>query len=108
MQHLHDMYQQPFGIDPVYEEESVVFITSENAETYAPVRITVAYGGQIPVPKGTSNSGVLSACCRTLRDYLPTPGELRNSQCLPGLLRTSEKSCRMHAQILSLVGQSAI
>jgi|SRR5271156_307132 hypothetical protein len=64
MQHLHDMYQQPLGIDPVYEEESVVFITSENAETYAPVRITVAYGGQIPVPKGTSN--------RKYRLLLPT------------------------------------
>ena len=27
MQHLHDMYQQSFRIDPVYEEEKVVFIT---------------------------------------------------------------------------------
>src|SRR5271156_1196597 len=27
MQHLHDMYQQPFRIDPIYEEEKVVFIT---------------------------------------------------------------------------------
>jgi hypothetical protein len=51
MQHLRDMYQQPFRIDPVYEEEKVVFVTSEIAETYAPVRITVAYGGQNPVPK---------------------------------------------------------
>ena len=51
MQHLHDMYQQPFRIDPIYEEEKVVFITPEVAETYVPVRITVAYGGQNPVPK---------------------------------------------------------
>src|SRR5271156_5680688 len=51
MQHLHDMYQQSFRIDPVYEEEKVVLITSDVAETYAPVRITVAYGGQNPVPK---------------------------------------------------------
>lgn len=51
MQHLHDMYQQPFRIDPVYEEEKVVFITPDIAETYAPVHITVAYGGQNPVPK---------------------------------------------------------
>lgn len=51
MHHLHDMYQQPFRIDPIYEEEKVVFITPEIAETYAPVRITVAYGGQNPVPK---------------------------------------------------------
>ena len=51
MQHLHDMYQTPFRIDPDYNEEKVVFITPEVAETYAPVRITVAYGGQNPVPK---------------------------------------------------------
>jgi len=51
IQHLHDMYQQPFRIDPNYQEEKVVFITPEIAETYAPVRITVAYGGQNPVPK---------------------------------------------------------
>jgi hypothetical protein len=51
MQHLHDMYQQPFRIDPIYEEEKVVFLTPEIAETYAPVRITVAYGGQNPAPK---------------------------------------------------------
>ena len=51
MEHLRDMYQQPFRIDPIYEEEKVVFITPDIAETYAPVRITVAYGGQNPVPK---------------------------------------------------------
>ncbi len=51
MQHLHDLYQQPFRIDPIYEEEKVVFITPEIAETYAPVRITVGYAGQNPIPK---------------------------------------------------------
>lgn len=51
MQHLHGVYQQPFRIDPTYEEEKVVLITPEIAETYAPVRITVAYGSQNPVPK---------------------------------------------------------
>jgi hypothetical protein len=51
MQHLHEMYQQPFRIDPTYEDEKVVFITPEIAETYVPVQITVAYGGQNPVPK---------------------------------------------------------
>ena len=51
IQHLHDMYQTPFRIDPEYNEEKVVFITPDIAETYAPVRITVAYGGQNPVPK---------------------------------------------------------
>jgi hypothetical protein len=51
LQHLHDMYQQSFRIDPLYEEEKVVFITSNIAETYAPVMITVAYAGQNPVPR---------------------------------------------------------
>ena len=51
MQHLHDMYQGPFRIDPIYEEEKVAFLTPDIAETYAPVKITVAYGGQNPVPR---------------------------------------------------------
>jgi hypothetical protein len=51
MQHLHEMYQQPFRIDPIYDEEKVAFITSDIAETYIPVQITVAYGGQNPLPK---------------------------------------------------------
>jgi ketosteroid isomerase-like protein len=49
--HLHDMYQGTFRIDPIYEDEKVVFLTSNIAETYAPVKITVAYGGQNPVPR---------------------------------------------------------
>ena len=51
MQHLHDMYQQPFRIDPIYEEEKVVFLNVDIAETYVPVRISVAYAGQNPAPK---------------------------------------------------------
>jgi len=51
IQHLHDMYQTSFRIDPIYNEERVVFITGDIAETYAPVKITVAYGGQNPVPR---------------------------------------------------------
>ncbi len=51
IQHLHDMYQGAFRIDPIYEEEKVVFLTPEVAETYAPVKITVAYGGQNPIPR---------------------------------------------------------
>jgi hypothetical protein len=51
MRHLHDMYQQPFRIDPTYDDEKVVFISPEIAETYVPAQITVAYGGQNPVPK---------------------------------------------------------
>jgi hypothetical protein len=45
------MHQQPVRIDPIHDEEKVVFITPEIAETYIPVQITVAYGGQDPVPK---------------------------------------------------------
>jgi ketosteroid isomerase-like protein len=51
MQHLHDMYQGTFRIDPTYEEEKVVFLKNDIAETYAPVKITVAYSGQNPVPR---------------------------------------------------------
>jgi ketosteroid isomerase-like protein len=51
MQHLREMYQGTFRIDPIYDEEKVVFLRPDIAETYAPVNITVAYGGQNPVPK---------------------------------------------------------
>jgi ketosteroid isomerase-like protein len=51
VRHLRDMYRTPFRIDPIYGEEKVVFITPDVAETYAPVKITVAYAGQNPVPK---------------------------------------------------------
>lgn len=51
LQHLHDIYQGPFRIDPDYAGEKVVGLTPDVAETYAPVRITVAYAGQTPVPK---------------------------------------------------------
>jgi hypothetical protein len=51
VQHLREMYQGTFRIDPIYEGEEVVFLKSDIAETYAPVNITVAYGGQNPVPK---------------------------------------------------------
>jgi ketosteroid isomerase-like protein len=49
--HLREMYQGPFRIDPHYDEEKVIFIKPDVAETYAPVKITVAYAGQNPVPK---------------------------------------------------------
>jgi ketosteroid isomerase-like protein len=51
IQHLREMYQGTFRIDPIYEEEKLVFLKPDIAETYAPVNITVAYGGQNPVPK---------------------------------------------------------
>ena len=43
--------QGPFRIDPIYDEEKVVFLRPDIAETYAPVKITVAYGGQNPAPR---------------------------------------------------------
>jgi hypothetical protein len=49
--HLHDLYQGTFQIDPIYEEEKVVFLSPAVAETYAPVKITVAYAGQNPIPR---------------------------------------------------------
>jgi hypothetical protein len=51
MEHLHEMYQTPFKIEPIYDEERVVFIRKDIAETYSPVNSTVAYAGQQPVPK---------------------------------------------------------
>lgn len=44
MQHLHDMYQHPFRIDPDYANEKIVFPTLGVAETYVPVNITAVYG----------------------------------------------------------------
>jgi hypothetical protein len=50
--HLGDLYRAgSFHIEPDYDRERVVGITSEVAEVYVPVRITVAYAGQTPVPK---------------------------------------------------------
>jgi hypothetical protein len=51
MRHFHDLYQAPFRIDPDYSREKVVGLTPDVAETYVPVKITVAYAGQTPVPK---------------------------------------------------------
>jgi hypothetical protein len=51
MRHFHDLYQGPFRIEPDYFKERVVGLTVDVAETYVPARITVAYGGQTPVPK---------------------------------------------------------
>jgi len=52
MQHLADIYSAgPFRIDPDYARVKVVGLTRDVAETYAPVKITVAYAGQTPVPK---------------------------------------------------------
>jgi len=50
--HLGDLYNAgSFRIDPDYDKEKVVGLTHDVAETYVPVKITVAYAGQTPVPK---------------------------------------------------------
>ena len=52
LQHLDDLYKAgPFKIDPDYDQEKVVGLDHNVAETYVPVNITVAYAGQTPVPK---------------------------------------------------------
>ena len=50
--HLGELYKAGhFHIDPDYNREKVVGLTSDVVETYVPVDITVAYAGQTPVPK---------------------------------------------------------
>jgi hypothetical protein len=52
VEHLDDLYRAgPFTIDPDYDKEKVAGLSREVAETYAPVKITVGYAGQRPVPK---------------------------------------------------------
>jgi len=52
MRHLAEIYDAgTFRIDPDYDKEKVVGLTPDVAETYVPVKITVAYAGQTPVPK---------------------------------------------------------
>ncbi len=51
VRHLHDvLFGGPFRIDPDYTKAHAVLFTQDVAETYVPVQITVAYGGQQPVP----------------------------------------------------------
>ena len=52
MHHFAEIYDAgSFRIDPDYDKEKVVGLTRDVAETYVPVKITVAYAGQTPVPK---------------------------------------------------------
>jgi hypothetical protein len=51
VQHIHDISEGAFRIDPEYARVKTVGLTHDVAETYAPVNITVAYAGQTPVPK---------------------------------------------------------
>ena len=52
IQHLAAIYDAgSFRIDPDYDKEKVAGLTRDVAETYVPVKISVAYAGQTPVPK---------------------------------------------------------
>jgi hypothetical protein len=51
LSHFHDLYQGTFVMAPDYARVKTVGLTSEVAETYAPLDITVAYAGQTPLPK---------------------------------------------------------
>ena len=52
MHHFAELYNAgPFRIDPDYDRERVVGLTHDVAQAYVPVKITVAYAGQTPVPK---------------------------------------------------------
>ncbi len=51
MQHFADLYAGTFVMDPDYARVKTVGLTADVAETYAPLRISVAYAGQTPVPK---------------------------------------------------------
>ncbi len=50
-QHIHDLLQGTFHIEPDYQKVKVAGLTHDVAETYSPVHISVSYGGQNPVPK---------------------------------------------------------
>jgi hypothetical protein len=52
LRQLGELYNAgSFHIEPDYERVKVVGIAPDVAETYAPVKITVAYAGQTPTPK---------------------------------------------------------
>jgi hypothetical protein len=52
LSHLGELYNAgSFHIEPDYERVKVVGIAPDVAETYSPVKITVAYAGQTPIPK---------------------------------------------------------
>jgi hypothetical protein len=51
VQHIRDISEGPFRIEPDYARVKTVGLTHDVAETYAPVHITAAYAGQTPIPK---------------------------------------------------------
>jgi len=51
MHHFADLYSGTFVMAPDYGRVKTVGLTKDVAVTYAPLNITVAYGGQTPAPK---------------------------------------------------------
>lgn len=51
MRHFRDLYRGTFVMAPDYSQVKTVGLTAGVAETYAPLKISVAYAGQTPVPK---------------------------------------------------------
>ncbi len=51
LQHFHDLYAGVFVMDPDYAQVKTVGLSRDVALTYAPLKISVAYAGQTPVPK---------------------------------------------------------
>jgi hypothetical protein len=62
MQHFATLYNAcSFQIDPDYVKERVVGLSRDVAETYVPVEISVAYGGQTPVPEAAPDDPRMDA-----------------------------------------------
>jgi hypothetical protein len=51
VEHIHGLFAGTFHIEPAYAEERIVLLTNSVAETYVPVQISVAYGGQSGTPQ---------------------------------------------------------
>lgn len=51
LEHLREIYKGPFQIAPDYANEKETALSADVVQTYVPVKITVAYAGQTPVPK---------------------------------------------------------
>ena len=51
LQHFADLYSGTFVMDPDYSKLKTVGLTADVAQTYVPLKISVAYAGQTPVPK---------------------------------------------------------
>ncbi len=51
LEHFGALYKGTFHMAPDYAQERIVGLTKDVAETYVPLKISVSYAGQTPVPK---------------------------------------------------------